>query len=334
MRLRNRTSYMTGLPEGAPKRTPGSRVTSWLYLLFISSLVLYIGYLGVMWIWQFSGRGYVDSPRIMIRASVGGRIAELGVQSGQHVAAGTRLAVIEPTRGCSDVASPVMDSRGEQLHFEAQRKQIELDALLGELKLVAPQPVDEGVRRALEVDGEYLRRYEQNQKQAEILKLKIARVRGELGLLHRQSGGRTLPQRNRDGVIAAGACQPEVLVAPLAGRVRAVLRNRYEVVGRGDAVVDVVSDHAPVFIDVYFDQDRLDLVTAGKVLKVYFSDGTESEGRVESVRSAASRLPENSGMGYGEPAGKIIARITPVNQADTAVWARYDRMAVRVRGTR
>ena len=327
MRIRNRTSQMRGLPEGTPQRTRASSITKWIYILFIVSLLFYLLYVLTMRVTSYTARGYVEIEKINIATLRGGVISDLGVIAGERVAAGEVIAMLQPAVDCRND----FDSRGEKIRFDIELDKSDLASLRSELKSLNGQIVDEGIRRALEVERDYLQSNSKVRKASAELRREIATLEQRIRIQQRRY------QAHRQQLASVDPderCLNESVIAPKAGQILAVKRAKQEVVERGSTIFRMVPAQAAVFIDAAIDSGDMKYLQQGATVRVIFPDGVQSEGVVESIQSAASEGLSHRWGGYEADPSKVIARLIPESREARTVWMNYDRIEVKVKGSK
>ena len=325
MKIRNRTSYMTTLPEGVAPKSALSRMAKWLYIVFILTLVGYLVYLGGTRVLTINARGIVEIDHISISSSRGGMITDIPVIAGQPVVAGDSLVTLEPSRRCRDM----FDVRGDKLQFQIQMSKTKLDGLLAELQAAKSSMVDEGIRRALEVERDYMRKNKKLRANSSALLLKIGKRKQEIKVQQRQlvKHKNQLADRELDEV-----CKSETVTSPISGTVLSLRKHRHEIVARGDTLLRLMPDNAIVYVDAFLDSEDMKHVGKEMVLDVEFPDGKTTQGVVESIKSAAQEGLTHNWSGYSPSPGNIIVRLTPRDSESKSLWMRYLRMEVKVKG--
>lgn len=121
MKLRNRTTHFSSLPEGAPPPNPKKRFTARLYFFVLFAVVAYLAYYGVMQLLYIETRGQVEVGRALIYAGTGGIIQEIHVQPGQAVEAGRLLAtIIPPQKNPPSLAKDLLKAQEESAETAAE----------------------------------------------------------------------------------------------------------------------------------------------------------------------------------------------------------------------
>jgi len=97
MKIRNRTTYLTSLPEGSAPESTGKRLTFWLYFGLLACIALFLAYYTFNRLVYVVVRGQVEVSRVVVRAAVDGIINELMTGQGDEVAVAQTLASIQST---------------------------------------------------------------------------------------------------------------------------------------------------------------------------------------------------------------------------------------------
>ncbi len=100
MRLKNRKSYMTSLPEGKPPKERKVRITQLIYFFALFSVFAYLAQVGYGRWRYFDGKGRIEVEKTLVSSRFGGRIAAITVQEGDDLQTGDPIARIEPSLEC------------------------------------------------------------------------------------------------------------------------------------------------------------------------------------------------------------------------------------------
>lgn len=96
MRIRNRQSYLTSMPEGTAPANPAKTTTTRLYVAFLIAIVGYLCFIAVNKLLYIESRGQVEVGRYLIHATGTGTIDEILVKQGEEVSAGQLLVSLRP----------------------------------------------------------------------------------------------------------------------------------------------------------------------------------------------------------------------------------------------
>jgi len=324
MKLRNRKSYITNLPEGTAPVSVRPKITQLIYFSLLGLLIAYIGYIVIGRLFYLNARGQVEVEKTLISSTRGGHISSLKVVEGQQLQTGDLIVRIDAIKQCTpEINRPLQKLRldialNERRIELLQVKQAELNKLQrgGEL------------RRALELERESVSYGKQFWREQNKLTSDLALADKELELQRDQL--KELEKNMRDQVVPA-ECQAEVIRAPFPARVQVVRRRVQEFAKRGEAIVILIRNQAPVRIEAYFTEDELKYINLGKQIDVTFPDGVESSGVVKAVYSSAYSVPEREWKGYRPLTSGVRVHLFPSNENEEIFWKQYDRMEVRVR---
>jgi len=324
MKLRNRKSYITNLPEGSAPVSVKPKITQIIYFSILGLIVAYILSIGIGRWFYLNARGQVEVEKTLISSARGGHISSIGVIEGQHLKKGDLIVRIDPLKQCvPEENRPLQKLRldialNEQRIILLKARQAELDKLQrgGEL------------RRALELERQSMGYSKQFWRDQNKLTSDLALTARELELQQVQMKDMEREVRNQ---IVPAECRAEVIRAPFASRVQVVRRRVQEFAKRGEAIVILTRNQASVRIEAYFTEDELKYISLGKQIDVTFPDGVESVGVVKAVYSSAYSVPEREWKGYRPLTSGIRVHLFPLNKSEKMNWKQYDRMEVRVR---
>lgn len=329
MKLRNRKSFITTLPEQESPRPRGPRITHYLYVFALASLLAYIAY--IIWdqVFFLEGTGVVEVERVTVSSTRGGRIDALSVTGGDRVSEGQRIGVIAAAETCDDM--PDTD-RLERLRMEAAMTQVRIDTLRSQLADRRSRLSERRtLRRALEIDTRMNDETRSLREDVRALQEEIALKTKRFSIKQERAAalGSRLEQR-----VLPRECRPEYLVAPRGGEVLAVSPQPGEVATRAEPLVTLIPSGADVRVNAAFPNNELGGVRIGYQMTIEFPDGSKSIGRVGRVHSPESYVVRRQWEPVPEPTEQIRATLYPADQDSTDTWIRYDRMAVTVRSRR
>ena len=324
MKLRNRKSYITNLPEGTAPVSVKPKITQLIYFSILGLIVAYLVYIAVGRLFYLNARGQVEIEKTLISSTRGGHISTLKVREGQQLQKGDLIVRIDALKQCIPEENRQLQKLRLDIGLNEQRivllkvKQAELAKLQrgGEL------------RRALELERESVAYGRQFWREQNKLASDLALTGKELELQRAQLKRLEKNMRNQ---IVPSECRAEVIRAPFAARVQVVRRRVEEFAKRGEAIVILTRNHAPVRIEAYFTEDELKYINMGKQIDVTFPDGVESTGVVKAIYSSAYSVPEREWKGYRPLTTGVRVHLFPINKNEEIHWKQYDRMEVRVR---
>ncbi len=323
MKLRNRKGLVNHLPEGQAPVRRAPQLTRWLYFGLLLFVVGYLGYLVLQYLLYVEVRGQVEVDKIQVSPTHGGQLRELTVTEGMTVHAKQRLAVVDPDARCAPTEP---DPRLAKLDYDIRLLAVRLALQRQQLRQLHAERRRYDLRRALEMDGSRYRDMADLVRELDKLRLDIRLGEEELQLkraTREQLAAEPPPPRPE--------CQPEDLTAPFAARVITVQRHNHEYAGRGQPVITLEALDAAVRIEAYADSRQYARWQAGDRVRVLFPDGTDSEGVVEAVQSAAYNTPARQWDEYVPVEARLRIHLRPADRNASRHWRTFDRMDVTVR---
>ncbi len=324
MKLRNRKSYITNLPEGSAPENVRPKITQLIYFAILGSIVAYILTIVGGRLLYLDTRGQVEIEKTLISSARGGNIASLAVREGQQLRKGDLIARIDAVKQCI----PVQNKALYKLQLDIGLNEKRLALLKAKQAELARMQRGGQLRRALELDRESVDFGKQYWRERNKLASDLAMTSKELELQRKQLNDM---ERRAGTQIVDPECQDEIIRAPFPARVQVVRRRVREFANRGDAIVILTRNEAPVRIEAYFTEDELKHLNLGKKIDVTFPDGVESIGVVSAVYSSAYSVPEREWKGYRPLTTGVRAHLYPIDDNEKQNWKQYDRMEVRVR---
>ena len=325
MKLRNRKSHVTSLPEGEAPVSRGSRVTKWVYYLLLAGVVGYAGWQLLDYILYVEVRGQIEIEKTRVSPARSGIVEHMGVLEGQRVAKGDLMARIAPEDACTEAP----DQKLVKLAFERDLNRRRLALKEQEIRAKDRRYAALDMRRALELDAN-LRR------EAEDLRQELADLRDDAALLaseiELQEASLAELRAARDMV--PEACRPLAVVAPFDGRVTAVLHRSHEYVRRGEPVFLLTPRRGTVRVEAYPQRDDTERWQPGTVVEVLLPDGGRTLGRVEELHSAAYESIAREKEDYVPVEAHPRVHVRPPDGQTAERWRQFDRMEVFVRQQR
>jgi len=325
MKLRNRKTYMNTLPEGAPPENVRPRITQIIYYLILLTVLGYVIYIFGARFFYFKEKGFVEIEKTIISSSRGGKILRLMSMEGQKINKKDLIAVIAPARHCQRED----DGRLQKMVYDIALNRVQLGILNKSIYALKNKLSDFSLMRALETGQQrqseresMLRNLEKDKADAALLTGKIVLQKRQLASLTEAQGKSRLP----------ADCYAEVIGAPFNGVIHSVKRKVSEFSARGAPLVTLIADKAPVRIESYLDNDQLRYLHRGNVVNIKFADGVRSKARINKIFSSANEIPERDWVHYRPVETQVRVHLVPVSSKDAALWKRYDRMEVTVRG--
>ncbi|GAC15783.1 HlyD family efflux transporter periplasmic adaptor subunit [Aliiglaciecola lipolytica] len=331
MKIHNRQSYLTSQSEGKPRNRKAPKLTQLIYFLVLAILFFYIVYFFVSRTLYITEVGFVEIQKTNISSERGGKIISIPLKEGEKFKKGALLATISAAKTCHTI----VDKRVDNVAFDIDEQKIVLDGLLGELALLKQiqseneKRENNAVRRALEINASLnSSRFDNLQDQLE-LKNKIALQRAKLANL--ESRMTTLGNQVDTTMLDPG-CSQESILAPADGHVFALRRQSNEVVTRAEEILLMVADDADVFIEVYLEAELYKNIADQNTMEVTFPDGQESIAQILEVNSSAYTTPDREWNDYQPVVPNLQVKLAPKDESDIALWKKFDRYQVEVRG--
>ena len=321
MKLRNRKSYMTSLPEGKPPENFRPRITQTIYYAILILVVGYIIYLLSSRFFYFSEPGFVEVEKTIISSSRGGKILQLPVKEGQLVKHKNLLALISASKNCSSINS----SKAHKLKYELALNRSRLTLLQREITSLKNYIANANLQRALETG---------QAKDSTVSKLNYDLIKklNDAALLDSQI---ILQQQLKPINLASNSsleCFNESIFTPFDGYVHSVKRTTNEFTARGAPLLILISNTADVRIEVYLKNDQLPYLNIGSLVDIRFANGIATEAKIKNIYSSAYTAPEREWHNYKPADTQVLVHLKPVSVQDAALWKKYDRMEVSVRG--
>ncbi len=330
MKLHNRKSHVTRLPEGEAPASRGSWVTKWFYYLLLLAITGYAGWHLLDYILYLEVRGQIEVEKTRLAAPRGGIVERIAVLEDQRVAAGRELAVIGPQEACPPQPAPKLDradlNRAE-LDLALDRSRLAL--LEGELTGKRDRLETLDLHRALELDEERRREARDLRRELDGLEADVRLLESEIRLK-----AESLRAARAEVMETPPECLALTVRAPFAGRVTAVLLRPHEYLRRGQTLFILTPDEGPVRVEAYPEQDDTTRLTEGSVVMVLLPDGSRSPGWIAGLRSAAYEAADRERDDYVPVASRPRVHVLPADDATARRWRRFDRMEVHVRQKR
>ena len=321
MKLRNRKSYMTSLPEGNPPENIRPRITQIIYYFILLSVVLYIIYLFSSRYFYFNESGFIEVEKTIISSSYGGKVIKLPVKEGQTLIDSKLLAVIAASKNCNSSYRLNTD----KLKYDLAVNRSKLSLLKREVNDIKNFISNSNLQRALETR-------QSNTSTSNKLNRDLIKKQNEIALL--ESTIRLQQQRQPSKFIgqASPECFNETLKSPFNGHVHSIKRKLNEFASRGAPLLILIADDATVRIETYLKNDQLPYVKIGAHVSIEFPNSTVTEAKIKNIYSSAYAAPEREWNHYKPLDTQVRVHLEPINKKDALLWKKYDRMEVNVRG--
>ncbi len=327
MRLRNQDSgesVVSEAPEGESPTPRRTRITTWLYGLFLVGLVGLAIWYAVHAYFHYEGPGQVRVERTVLSPERDGRIQKIYPAEGEAVLRGDSLMLVAPGQPCEPTQdrlvvqdqrenrqrAELLGRRIQDLQQELNRKQQELDRLRE--------------RKALELGTTTPRRSD--------LEDEIYRIRDKIGRLQIQ---RKQARENTNRPIGRSTdpeCKPFVVSAPHSGRVVRVHKQEFSFVDSGTPVLSLARPSPSATVFAYLDNDLTGYVQRDDTVRVFLPDGSATRGVVRETYSTAQDFAQVKYDVYKPHATQLVAELAPTNQGVKEQWQKLDRTEVQVKG--
>ncbi|RLA49834.1 MAG: hypothetical protein DRR42_14750 [Gammaproteobacteria bacterium] len=321
MRLRNRQSYITTLPEGEPTENQAPKITRWVYFLILFSIVGYLTYIGYARLTQFHGRGQVEIEKTIISPNHGGQVISLPLKTGDFIQQGKVIARINSSANCQQKTT----SRLDKLELDIQIKKSQLSLLKKKLSAEKGTIGHQDIRRALEIDRSYSKGSDRFITE---LSYKIDALNNEI-ILEDEALKKL---KKESALISNGGCQDELIYAPFSATVTSISHRQHEFAHRGKPLITLIRENAPVQIEAFIENEYSIYASVDKEVEVVFPDGKSSRGVINEVMSSSAPFPTKVLKDYESVVSNIEILILPANKSEELIWRLYDRMEVQIRG--
>jgi len=317
---------MTSLPEGEAPKNSRASVTQFIYFLVLLTAVAYLVFIYVKRYWYFEEFGHIEVEKTVISSSQGGRIESLPVNEGQKLFAKDRIAIIEALR---DNCDPREDERINKLRFDIDSNISKRNILTARIKTSEEALTGYELRRALELDRGLSRDVERKRRERDTIKADRALLDKQIVIQKKRLTD--LQAKQKKASLPEG-CYNEQISSPFNAIVASVLKRPKEFAQRGEAIITLMKETAPVRIEVYLDQDVLKYLHTGDRVDLVLPDGTDDEAVIEAIHSSAYAEPNRQWHNYKPADTDIRVHLRPADASSRKKWLPFDRMEVRVRG--
>lgn len=359
MRIRNRKTYFTTLPEGSAPEKTSKKISTILYFCFLFAIALYIlFYVGFKFIY-IERKGVVEVGRHLISSKVEGTIEEVRVLMGDTVDRSQLLIKIRPsfiqatsfTNRLTDSQNRLTDNSYREISPAASEKIMKLDNEIRLttielrtarenyrlLKAQAGQLIDEAFRdKLLELDTRPKRQTGlENSINKAALKIKALKAVKQSLQKYRadilkSTGNGFQPGPGKTGTpVRAG--YGGVITSPVKGVVQTVFKEAGAQVFPGDALLALRQVNGKTAIHGFFKPEQVASVQKGKKVKIIFPDTSESTGIIGGHYAIAESYSKKLLDDYIPVRSEILVEIFPADTSDEEKWLHYDRMTVELR---
>ncbi|MEW5769024.1 MAG: HlyD family efflux transporter periplasmic adaptor subunit [Pseudomonadota bacterium] len=322
MRLRNRKSHLTTLPEGKPPRKPAM---SLVRLLYFGALLAFLAYL-LAYAWErmlyVEARGHVAMQRHLLQTDREGILRGLTLRVGEAVRRGQPLFRIE---------QEVVEDRRDQAVWEDLKVRREIGLKRAALAALRTEIADRQARldqlaqlRLLELDRLRQREYAALAQELAADRIKAAGLAEEIAALQGYLGG----------VRGQGVYRRQIAAmtyaSPFDGFVYRLEKGEHEFAHKGDTVI-VLEDAREVRVVAYFALEDLPSLKPGRRLEILLPDGQTHMGEIERIDSATLDHEERLARGYEPLEALVRVQIRPDARPADIDWRSYNQLDVKVR---
>lgn len=325
MRLRNRKSFLTSLPEGRPERTVLSQVTHWTYISVLVSLLAYFAYIGISRFVYFKGVGIIEIDKTNLSPINGGEIISLKVEPGDIVRKDQVLATLKASKNCIRRNS----ATEYKLKHDLSLLKFEKDTLAKQIKHLE-KGNQKYLQRALEVNLSDSYIYQDYNKKLARLHLDLTNINAEYSIKTHY----LKKIQYYDSPVTSNNCTNEIMKTPFSGIIYAVSAKENEFAQRGKPLVTLVKTNQNARVEAYLSNDYLQYLHVGKEIAIQFPDGAQSRGIIHKIESNATLAAERKWHGYDPVKTRVRATIMPLDPASHQKWGNYDRMLVEIQGVK
>lgn len=325
MKLRNRKSYLTSLPEGAPPENFRPRITQIIYYVILVSVVAYIIYIFGSRAFYYKEVGYVEVDKTIVSASNAGKILKLSIKEGQYIKKNDLLATIAASKNCT----ATINTQHAKLKYELALNRSKITLLERVIADLKTRYNSSTLQRALETGQ--AKNTSNNKLQLDMLKKQneVDLLESQV-ILQQQQLKNSQPMRLANN--ASAECFNENIYAPFNGTVYSIKRKRNEFTRRGEPLFTLIADNAEVRVETYLKTDLLPILTVGKITNVALTENISTQAKIKAIHSSAYKVPEREWNDYKPADTHILVYLQALNKQDAALWKKYDRIEVRVKG--
>lgn len=321
MRLRNRKSYVTNLPEGVAPRKAAMSLVRLLYFGALIAFLLYLLYYAWERLIYVEAPGYVAMERHLLQTDREGMVRGLDLRVGDAVKKGQQLFRIE---------QEVVDDRRDAAVWERLKMQREIGLKKAALASLRREIARKQARlgqlsqfKLLELDRDRQREFSLLGQDVESDRLKAEGLEQEITALGSYLGS----LRGQEGYQRHTVATP--YVSPFDGFVYRLEKGEHEFAHKGDSIL-VLEDARHVRIRAYFTLEDMPRVNAGRGVSIILPDGQSLAGEVERLDSASIDQQEKLAHGY-QPLEALVRVVIRPGTTEMVDWRRFNQLDVQVR---
>ncbi len=327
----------------------------WVYLVFLSSLLIFVGWYVFNRIFFVEANGQVLYENINIRNLDDSRILKYYIGEDDTVRMGDTLFMYvededDMLGGGGAAAAIALQSEGgtgldwiDREVYGLKRKIVVNNTdirskqdRIKQLEAEIPKLKNEVILDALPLARLDMRQDELNKLKAETAQLEAENR--ELERLIREllaMKGKEQPiKKSAQGSMGGGnggdyENRVRWHLSPIDGSINRIYIRAFETALRSEIIMSI-HRNSPIYIRAFFNQDDLEYFKEGDELKLKFPDGTVSRGILRRFYYATVPLPEEFQKRYEPVQRSIAADIYPADSLDRGKWRSFYKMSVEV----
>lgn len=318
MKLKSKTSYISSVPDGQPKKRLGPKVFRYFYfsgLILLASYIIY--YLILHYFIYVYGTGIVQHELMYVQAKYPCEIMEYMVDENDKVYKGTPLIEIKYL--------PAKIFPGKQLGMNIRKIKVLEDELKEKKKELQEKVLFKSLRKLKEEDYTVLspdrESYAETKDELEELKRKIQLLKSEMPELPG-----TNIQNYEDIDSVEDIEHKNIIKSKFKGRVLSKTKKKYELVESGENLM-LLEDLNELRIYATFLKSHLTYLRQGQKVHIEFSNGKISTGKIHRIYTSKSFRTSSNYINKSE----IEVEIVPNNESQLNTWKQFQGIKVDVR---
>ncbi|WP_189377861.1 hypothetical protein [Thalassotalea profundi] len=332
MKLHNRKGFINSAPEGEAKTTNKPRFTQWIYFIFLAFMIGYIIYLIAKPYFIITTNGIVDVENKYVYADRAGLVKTINTTPEQIIQQGSLLVTLSPEKQCLNTP----DTRLEKLAYDIEVAKAKRLALTKEKEyLHSTITPSETLQRALEINSSlFVQENAQKlnkEKQEKLLEYEIETNSTQISAMNARLA--KLTKENNETKPNA-ECLDKSIYAPSNGQVSKIHVDNATYVKRGDILMSYRELEPVVKVVMLADNELYQDLIKQPALTVTFPDQTESLAKIQHVESTASNTSLSVNEILSNETVSLRVILVPADNHSQALWKKYERMSVSIRGVR
>jgi len=338
MRLRNKRTQLSSLPDKPSPRRKSVKIGTWLYFIIILGLLFYIGSFSLDRFFYIEGRGHIEIPKILVGAGYQGIIQSIHVKIQQHVVRNQQLAVLASIpQPKSAPKPPKIDAILKDIiknEHELMRLQTRRDLMADRIEKMRMELKRNNKWRLMEQALE-IRRSDNtapiiDSNKLESLEYQLAEMNAAIDAQYDYIDRleTLIPEHEQ---ISEAPSLETTLTAPVDGIVGGIFRNSSEYLGTKETVLSIIPDYARAEIKAYFNLKHIAHVKAGGPVTIILPDKRSVEGRIDETYSVARQFKEADREDYIPIEPMLEVSIIPSGSVDDNIWKLFDEMEITIK---